>query len=124
MTPGTDTAQSASTAIDLTELTVEHVQSGFASGAFTAESLTQACLDRIAVYNPRYNAIIFLNPEALADARAIDKRRAAGEALGPLAGVPVVIKDPMDMVGFPTTAGWSLLHAKSGGVDLMPAFDS
>ena len=82
--------------------------------------MTQACLDRIATYNPRYNAIILLNPDALADARAIDRRRAAGEALGPLAGVPVVIKDPMDMVGFPTTAGWSLLHSKTGGVDLMP----
>lgn len=111
-------------AIDLSELTVEQVQAGFASGAFTAETLAQACLDRIAAYNPRYNAIIFLNPEALADARAIDRRRAAGEVLGPLAGVPVVIKDPMDMVGFPTTAGWALLHGKSGGVDLMPATDS
>jgi amidase len=114
----------ASPAIDIAELTVEQVQAGFASGAFTAESLTRACLDRIATYNPRYNAIILLNPDALADARAIDRRRAAGEALGPLAGVPVVIKDPMDMVGFPTTAGWSLLHSKTGGVDLFPAFDS
>ncbi len=85
---------------------------------------TQACLDRIAIYNPRYNAIILLNPDALADARAIDRRRAAGEALGPLAGVPVVIKDPMDMVGFPTTAGWSLLHSKRAGVDLIPGIDS
>jgi amidase len=110
--------------INVTELTVERVQTGFASGAFTAETLTQACLDCIAKYNPHYNAIIFLNPDALADARAIDKRRAAGEALGPLAGVPVVIKDPMDMVGFPTTAGWSLLYSKTGGVDLMPATDS
>jgi Asp-tRNA(Asn)/Glu-tRNA(Gln) amidotransferase A subunit family amidase len=110
--------------VDLTRLTVEEVQAGFRSGAFTAESLTQLCLERIEAYNKKYNAIIFLNPDALKDARAIDKRRAAGEALGPLAGVPVVIKDPMDMVGFPTTAGWSLLHAKSGGVDLMPATDS
>src|SRR5579871_201963 len=115
---------STARSIDLAELTVEQAQAGFASGAFTAEALTQACLDRIARYNPRYNAIIFLNPDALADARAIDKRRAAGEALGPLAGVPVVIKDPMDMVGFPTTAGWRLLHAKFGGVDLLPATDS
>ena len=61
---------------------------------------------------------MFLNPEALADARA------AGESRGPLDGVPVVIKDPMDMVGFPTTAGWRLLHAASGGVDLMPGTDS
>jgi amidase len=110
--------------LNLAELTVEQVQTAFESGTFTAESLAQACLDRIAIYNPKYNAIIFLNPGALDDARAIDRRRAAGEKLGPLAGVPVVVKDPMDMVGFPTTAGWSLLYSKTGGVDLMPATDS
>ncbi len=111
-------------AIDPVELTVEQAQAAFASGAITSEALTQAFLDRIAEFNPRYNAIIFLNPDALADARAIDRRRAEGEALGPLAGVPVVVKDPMDMVGFPTTAGWSLLYSETGGVDLMPGTDS
>ena len=101
---------------NLIDLTVEQVQAGFESGAFTAEALARACLDWIAAHNPKYNAIIFLNPDALDDARAIDRRRAAGEKLGPLAGVPVVVKDPMDMVGFPTTAGWSLLYSKMGGV--------
>ena len=110
--------------IDLTTLTVEKVQEGFLNGAFTAESLAEACLRQIATYNAHYNAIIFLNDEALADARAIDQRRQGGEALGPMAGVPVVVKDPMDMIGFPTTAGWSLLYSKTGGVDLMPARDS
>ncbi|MDX7950782.1 amidase [Lichenihabitans sp. Uapishka_5] len=110
--------------IDLVEMTVEKAQRAFADGTMTAEALTQACLNRIETYNPAYNAIIFMNPEALADARAIDKRRAAGEALGPLAGIPVVVKDPMDMVGFPTTAGWRLLYSKTGGVDLMPGTDS
>ena len=110
--------------INLVELTVEQAQAAFASGAITSEALTQAFLDRIAEHNPHYNAIIFLNPDALADAREIDRRRAAGEALGPLAGVPVVVKDAMDMVGFPTTGGWSLLHSKTGGVDLMPGTDS
>lgn len=104
--------------IDLTEMTVEKVHQGFASGAFTSESLTQAYLDRIAEYNPAYNAIVFFNESALADARAIDKRRAAGEKLGPLAGVPVVVKEAMDMKGFPTTGGWELLYSKKGGVDL------
>jgi aspartyl-tRNA(Asn)/glutamyl-tRNA(Gln) amidotransferase subunit A len=113
-----------SDAIDLVELTVEQVQAGFAAGTFTSESLTQAFLARIATYNPAYNAIIFLNPDALDDARAVDRRRAAGEQLGPLAGVPVVVKDAMDMKGFPTTGGWSLLHSKTGGVDLMPATDA
>ncbi len=115
---------SVSESIDLATLTVEKVQEGFLNGTFTAESLTSACLQQIVTYNAHYNAIIFLNDAALADARSIDRRREAGEVLGPLAGVPVVVKDPMDMVGFPTTAGWSLLYSKMGGVDLMPAHDS
>ena len=110
--------------IDVVELTVEAIQQAFAAGSYTSESLTQAFLDRIARYNPAYNAIVFLNPDALADARAIDARRAAGEALGPLAGVPVVVKDAMDMVGFPTTGGWRLLYSGTGGVDLMPETDA
>lgn len=114
----------ATSTIDLVELTAERVQAGFISGAFTSESLTQAYLDRIATYNSSYNAIVFLNPAALEDARTVDRRRAAGENLGPLAGVPVVVKDAMDMKGFPTTGGWSLLYGKTGGVDLFPATDS
>ncbi len=111
-------------AIDPVELTLERVQAAFAAGEMTSEMLTQAFLDRIAAYNPQYNAIIFMNPDALADAREIDRRRAAGEALGPLAGVPIVVKDTMDMVGFPTTGGWSLLCSRTGGVDLMPVTDA
>ena len=109
---------------DIVGLTVEDVQSGFADGTFTAEELTKSCIERIERYNKRYNAIIFMNPSALDDARAIDKRRAAGEKLGPLAGVPVVVKDAMDMIDFPTTAGWKLLCSKAGGVDMMPATDA
>jgi amidase len=110
--------------IDLTTLTIESVQEGFRTGRFTAEALARACFARIEAYNSTYNALIFLNPSAITDAREIDRRRAEGEKLGPLAGVPVVIKDPMDMVGFPTTAGWSKLYSKAGGVDLMPERDA
>jgi amidase len=110
--------------IDVLELTVAQIQAAFDSGAMTSEALTSAYLERIAQVNPRYNAIIFMNPRALDDARAIDRRRAAGASLGPLAGVPVVVKDTMDMVGFPTTGGWSLLYSKTGGVDLLPGTDS
>lgn len=110
--------------IDLAELTVEKVQAGFASGAFTSESLTDAYLRRIANYNASYNAIVFLNETATGHARDVDRRRAAGEALGPLAGIPIVVKEAMDMKGFPTTGGWSLLYSKTGGVDLFPATDA
>jgi aspartyl-tRNA(Asn)/glutamyl-tRNA(Gln) amidotransferase subunit A len=110
--------------IDLAGLTVAEVQAGFGAGVFTSASLTQACLDRIARYNARYVALIAMNPDALRDARAIDQRRAQGEVLGPLAGVPVVVKDTMDMAGLPTTGGWRLLSARAGGVDLVPAADA
>src|ERR1700688_1990728 len=110
--------------IDVFEFTVERIQAGFESGEFTAEALCAGFQHRIAELNPRYNAIIFANPNALAEAREIDRRRAAGEKLGPLAGVPIVVKDTMDMKGFPTTGGWSLLYSKAGGIDLMPTTDS
>jgi aspartyl-tRNA(Asn)/glutamyl-tRNA(Gln) amidotransferase subunit A len=116
--------EEASLSNDLIELTVEQVQDAFAKGAVTSQALTQAFLDRIAQIDPRYNSIVFLNPDALADARASDQRRSAGKTIGPLDGVPVVVKETLDMVGFPTTAGWKLLHSKTGGIDLMPATDS
>ncbi|MGE4481892.1 amidase [Acidocella sp.] len=108
---------------DLVEMTLEDAAAAFARGV-TSEALTKAFLARIATYNPRYNAIITMNPAALDEAREIDRRRAAGEALGPLAGVPVVIKDTMDMAGLPTTAGWHFLSARAGGVDLIPETDA
>jgi len=110
--------------IDLAELTIDQVQIALAAGTLTAEALTLACLDRIARWNPAYNAIIFLNDQALTTARHIDRQRRDGAALGPLAGIPVVVKDTIDMVGFPTTAGWHLLYGKTGGIDLLPATDA
>jgi aspartyl-tRNA(Asn)/glutamyl-tRNA(Gln) amidotransferase subunit A len=121
----TNTINPSSTSeIDLIELTVEKAAAGFAAGTLSSEALTHAFLARIKAVNPIYNAIIFENPEAIADAQDIDRRRAEGEELGPLAGIPVVVKDTMDMMGFPTTGGWHLLHHASGGTDLMPERDS
>jgi Asp-tRNA(Asn)/Glu-tRNA(Gln) amidotransferase A subunit family amidase len=114
----------AAAEIDVVELTVEDVQSAFASHRYTARKLAETFLARIATYNPGYNAIITFNPNALREADEIDRRRAAGEALGPLAGVPVVIKDTMDFAGLPTTAGWAPLSSRAGGIDLIPEVDS
>lgn len=111
-------------AIDVTELTIADVQAGFAAGTFTSEQLTLAHLRRIERYEPFYNAFTFMHDGALADARAIDARRAAGESLGPLAGVPVVIKEAMDFVGLPSTGGWAPLSSRAGGFDLIPAVDA
>ena len=110
-------------AIELDHLTVASIHAGFADGSFSAEELTAACLSRIAERNPHLNAVIFLNEAALDEAREVDRARAAGDALGPLAGVPFVAKDTMNVAGFPTTGGWSLLSSRTGGIDLVPEHD-
>jgi aspartyl-tRNA(Asn)/glutamyl-tRNA(Gln) amidotransferase subunit A len=108
---------------DLTTLTIQAVHEGFADGAFNAVELTRAHLARITEVNSHYNAIIFTNQNALGEAADIDRRRATGEAIGPLAGIPFVAKDTMNVAGFPTTGGWSLLSSRAGGIDLIAEKD-
>jgi Asp-tRNA(Asn)/Glu-tRNA(Gln) amidotransferase A subunit family amidase len=110
--------------IDIVEMTIADLQKGYAEGRFTTEAIARLHLARIETYEPGYNAFTFMNPKALQEARAIDARRAAGEALGPLAGVPVVVKEAMDFVGLPSTIGWAPLSKAAGGVDLMPERDA
>ena len=110
--------------VDIVELTIADIQEGFAQGRFTSEGLTRLHLARIEKYEPYYNAFTSMNPAALVDAQAIDSRRAAGETLGPLAGVPVVIKEAMDFAGLPSTAGWAPLASAAGGIDLIPESDA
>ncbi|MDO9640792.1 MAG: amidase [Pseudotabrizicola sp.] len=109
---------------DLGGLTIAKIRTAFADGTFTAEDLALASIAQIKALNGKYNAIIFECADAVTTAREVDRRRAAGEKLGPLAGIPVVIKDTVDMVGYPSTAGWGLLYSGAGGVDLMPARDA
>jgi amidase len=110
--------------LNVLELSVLEIRNDFESKAYTAEQLTSAFLERICIYNPGYNAMVTMNPSAISDAWAIDRRRAAGEKLGPLAGVPVVIKDTMDFEGLPTTAGWAKLSTRTGGLHLVPMQDA
>jgi Asp-tRNA(Asn)/Glu-tRNA(Gln) amidotransferase A subunit family amidase len=110
--------------IDVVELTIAQLQDGYARGRFTAEAVARPHLARTERYEPAYNAFMFLNPAAIDDARRIDAHRAAGEALGPLAGVPVVVKEAIDFVGLPSTIGWAPLSSKAGGVDLLPERDA
>jgi aspartyl-tRNA(Asn)/glutamyl-tRNA(Gln) amidotransferase subunit A len=79
------------------------------SGEVSAESLTQAALSKINETKPLNAYISVLNDEALARARALDKRRAAGEALGPLAGIPIAIKDNIVTAEGKSTCGSKIL---------------
>lgn len=77
-----------------------------ASGEVSAVEVVDAHLDRIGAVNPALNAVVrILEDEARASAREVDRARAAGEPLGPLAGVPVTVKENIDLAGTPTTQG-------------------
>ena len=81
------------------------------SGETTSVALTQEHLDRIAAVDTDVHAFLFVNTEgALAQAAAVDAKRAAGEKLSPLAGVPLALKDVMVQKGVPTTAGSKILE--------------
>jgi len=106
--------------IDVVELTVDQIQTAYADGAYTAVQLTQAFLDRIEQYEDHYNAFISMNPYALLTAAELDRRYASSGPVGPLHGVPVVIKDNIDQARRVTTAGFEGFSSATGGVDMIP----
>src|ERR1700682_5440157 len=84
-----------------------------ARGAIAAENYTRACLARIEAAEPEIQAFAHLDPEhALAQARALDERRATGQPIGPLHGIPVAIKDIFDTSDYPTECGSVLLAGR------------
>jgi amidase len=84
---------------DLEEITVAELQSGMASGRYTARGIVEQYLARIAAMDrsgPSLRSIIETNPEALDLADQLDRERAAKGPRGPLHGVPVLLKDNID----------------------------
>jgi aspartyl-tRNA(Asn)/glutamyl-tRNA(Gln) amidotransferase subunit A len=80
------------------------------AGELSAEELTRAVLEHLGATQPAINAFISIDPEgALAQARDVDQRRSRGEGLGPLAGIPVALKDLICVRGGRTTCGSRIL---------------
>ncbi|MDC0716673.1 amidase [Nannocystis bainbridge] len=110
--PGADAREPDSVAPAVIELDVSTAQAQMKDGSLTSARLTAAYLERIAaidVAGPRLSAVIELNPRARAEAEALDRERAAGRVRGPLHGIPVLIKDNIDVVGMANSAGTVLL---------------
>ena len=93
---------------DVVELAATEARDRMTAGTLTAHALTQAYLNRIAAIDdagPRLNAVIEVNPKALAEADALDAERRSGQIRGPLHGIPVLLKDNIDVAGMVNSAG-------------------
>jgi aspartyl-tRNA(Asn)/glutamyl-tRNA(Gln) amidotransferase subunit A len=93
--PGTDPAL----------LSAETMLTEFARRRLTPVDVLQAVTERVARLNPALNAFVVMNPKALDAAAESAMRWRSGRPIGPLDGVPVTVKDLLDLVGFPTRRG-------------------
>jgi amidase len=99
---------------------VGEILQALAAGTLTCDALVRTCLARIEAFDsrgPALRAVIAVNPAALADAAALD--RAPADVPGSLHGIPVLVKDNIDVAGLPTTGGSITL---AGDVALSDAF--
>jgi amidase len=94
---------------ELDEATITQIHAEMKRGKLTAVELVQMYLDRIKAYDkqgPFVNSIVMINPNALETAAELDRKfKATGQFVGPLHGIPVIVKDNIDVAGLPTTNG-------------------
>jgi Asp-tRNA(Asn)/Glu-tRNA(Gln) amidotransferase A subunit family amidase len=105
---GRAAAQESNAPFNVVEAGVADIHGAFRSGQLSARALVQSYLDRIQAYDqsgPALNAVIALNPNAIADAEALDAAMSRSGPVGPLHGIPVIVKDQVDVKGLPTTLG-------------------
>jgi amidase len=110
--PAASAASAGPGGLDLDSAAIPALQARMASGRLTAVSLTRAYLQRIRAVDPWVNAVLALNPTALAQAAASDVRHRTGRVRGPLDGIPVLVKDNVDTRDQQTTAGSRALRSR------------
>ena len=107
-TPPAPASGSPAGLLDVAELSATDARARLASGELSSRDLTQAYLDRIARMDksgPALNSVIELNADALKEADVLDAERKAGRIRGPLHGLPLLLKDNIDVVGMANSAG-------------------
>jgi amidase len=98
----------AAEAFNVVEATIEDIHAAFKARILTARQLVQIYLDRMDAYDqkgPAINAIITRNPDALSEADRLDAAFETTGFVGPLHGIPLIMKDQADLRGMPTTLG-------------------
>ncbi len=98
-------AEAPVTPYEVEEKSISQLAEDLAAKKTTAVAVTQGYIDRIKMYDGVVQSVIAVAPDALAQAQASDARRAEGKALGPLDGIPILLKDNIDALGMATTAG-------------------
>ncbi len=95
------------TTIDLQSATIEDLKREMEEGKLTSEMLTRMYLDRIEAYDRSgdLNSVIWINENAIEEAKALDRERAQGKVRGKLHGIPIIVKDNYNVEGMPTAAG-------------------
>ncbi len=94
--------------ISVEQASIACLQSAMRRGRISAEQLVNFYLARIAAYDqsgPTLNAVVTLNPHAQQQARALDTALSAGQPVGPLHGIPIVVKDCLETLDMPTSFG-------------------
>lgn len=99
--PGT----SLTPGVDLDTVTIPELQARMAHGSLTSSALTRAYLQRIDKVDSKIHSVLRTSPTALRQAAASDARHRHGKSLGPLDGIPVLLKDNVNTRDMPTTAG-------------------
>jgi amidase len=100
------------------EATIPEMQKAMLDGRTSSREMVEEYLQRIALYNGKFNAVITVNPKALDEADRLDQEYKAGKIRGPLHGIPIALKDNILTTDIRTTGGAIAFE------DLMPPYDA
>ncbi|MCM2257267.1 MAG: amidase family protein [Vicinamibacteria bacterium] len=87
------------------EASIPELRAALEQKRVTSRDLVQQYLVRIALHEDKLNAVLAVNPDALAEAEQLDRERAQGKLRGPLHGIPIALKDNIHTINMPTTGG-------------------
>jgi amidase len=118
LSPADNIAQPNEAPFHVVEASIPEMQRAMSEGRITSRQIVEQYLVRIALYNDKLNALITVNPQALAEADRLDQERRSGKVRGRLHGIPIALKDNIHTTDMRTTGGAIAFES------LMPPYDA